>query len=467
MPSILIQNACVLSLDPEVGDFAKADVLIDGNRIVDVTPHIACQADRVIDADGSIVMPGLINAHVHTWETALRGIGGNWAGLDYFNYFHGRLAPLYTPDDTYVGTLIGALAQIDAGVTTIFDWCHNNSTPAHTDAAVDALMASGIRAVFGHGTVKPKPRPGEKHFSEIPHPIAELRRLRTGRLSDSEGLVTLAMAMLGPDYSTLDVCRHDFRAALDLDLLSSAHVWGKPNRLVKGGYRTIAAEGLLRASHNVVHANYFQDDELQILIDHGASVTATPGVEMQFHAQRPVSGRIKALGGLPSIGVDSEVGCKGDMFDQMRTTLLVERMFGIQDAFARIEVDASPQSTAVGTGGSPVEKTPIRGREVLEWATVNNAAALGMDGRIGSLTPGKQADLIMVRREALHIVSAQDPAQAIVSYAQPNDVSLVMIAGRIVKENGSLLLADLVEQWRPALLQSAQRLMRDSAVPIV
>jgi len=188
---------------------------------------------------------------------------------------------------------------------------------------------------------------------------------------------------------------------------------------------------------------------------------------MQFHAQRPVSGRIKALGGLPSIGVDSEVGSKGDMFDQMRTTLLVERMFGIQDAFASIEGDAAPQSTAVGTGGSPVEKTPIRGREVLEWATVNNAAALGMDGRIGSLTPGKQADLIMVRREALHIVSAQDPAQAIVSYAQPNDVSLVMIAGRIVKENGSLLLADLVEQWRPALLQSAQRLMRDSAVPIV
>ena len=123
----------------------RVDVLIAGDRIAAVAPRIDSAADRTIDAGGMIVLPGLINAHIHTWETALRGIGGDWAGSDYFNFFHATLAPLYTPHDTFIGTLMGSLAQIDGGVTTILDWCHNNKTPEHTDAAVDACSnpASG------------------------------------------------------------------------------------------------------------------------------------------------------------------------------------------------------------------------------------------------------------------------------------------------------------------------------------
>ncbi|ANY14604.1 amidohydrolase family protein [Bordetella pseudohinzii] len=464
MPQTLITRAHLLSLDPAIGDLPQADILIEADRIARIAPRIDAPHARRIDAAGRLVLPGLINAHIHTWETALRGIGGNWAGLDYFNYFHGRLAPLYTPEDTYLGTLAGAFSQMDAGVTTIFDWCHNNSTPEHTDAAIQALQASGIRAVFGHGTIKPKPRPGERHFSEIPHPVAEIRRLRLGALSDDQARVTLAMAILGPDYATLEVCRQDFRAALDFDLLSSAHAWGRPNRLVPGGYRQLAAEGLLAGRHNVVHANYFEDDEVRLLIDHGASITATPGVEMQFHARRPLSGRVRAAGGLPSIGVDSEVGNKGDMFDLMRTTLLVERMYANQDAFAALAGQASA-GAAVGTGGSPIKTTAVRTREVLEWATRGNAAALGMAERIGSLAPGKQADLIMIERSRPHILSTQDPVQAVVSYAQPNDVSLVMIAGEVVKEDGVLRHAGRLDTT--ALQASAQRLMRESGVPIV
>ena len=466
MTRTLIRNACLLSLDDAVGDLAQADILVEGGRIAHIAPRLETEAGEVIEAGGRIVMPGLVNAHIHTWETALRGIGGDWAGLDYFNYFHGRLAPLYTPEDTYWGTLAGVLAQIDAGVTTVFDWCHNNKTPQHTDAAVDALFDSGVRAVFGHGTVKPKPSPGERHFSEIPHPLGEIRRLREGRLGADDGLVTLAMAVLGPDYATLEVCRQDFRAARELGLLSSAHAWGRPSRLVAGGYRTLAAEGLLDHPHNVVHGNYFEDDELRVLLDHGASITATPGVEMQFHARRPLSGRVHAMGGLASIGVDSEVGCRGDMFELMRATLLVERLFGNQDAFDEAARKAGP-AQVVGTGGSPIEKTPLRTRDVLHWATRNNAAALCMADRIGTLAPGKQADLIMVERRDLHILSAQDPAQAVVSYAQPSDVRLVMIAGQVLKRDGRLVQEARLAELREALLASAQRLMRDSGVPIV
>ncbi|MDP2238621.1 MAG: amidohydrolase family protein [Burkholderiales bacterium] len=466
MPRVLIKNACILSLDPQIGDLDHGDLLVTDERITEVAPRIEAQADRVIDGAGTIVLPGLINAHVHTWETALRGIGSDWAGSDYFNFFHAKLAPLYTPQDTFIGTLVGSLAQIDAGVTAIFDWCHNNSTPAHTDAAVDALFESGVRAVFGHGTVKPHPKPGQLHFSQIPHPVAEISRLRKGRLSSDDALVKLSMAILGPDYSTLEVCRQDFRAARDFGLLSSAHVWGRANRLVPGGYRTIAAEGLLDENHNAVHANYIEDDELKVLIDCGASITSTTTGEMNNHVRPSLSGRIRKLQGHPSIGTDSEVATKGDMFEAMRSALRIQRLFANQETVLKLE-QAKGSAAAefarnnlktIGTGGSFIEKVSFRTREILEWATINNAKAMRIDHLVGSLTPGKQADIIMVRRDGLHIVSAQDPVQAVVSYAQNSDVDTVMIAGRIVKEQGVLTFGGLHKRI-DELRQSAARLL--------
>lgn len=466
MSSVLIKGACILSIDPRIGDLDRGDLLVINERIAEVAPHIDAPADRIIDGTGTVVLPGLINAHVHTWESALRGIGGDWAGSDYFTFFHAKLAPLYTPQDTFIGTLIGSLAQIDAGVTAVFDWCHNNATPAHTDAAIDALFESGVRSVFGHGTVKAHPKPGEPHFSQVPHPISEIRRLRTGRLSGDDGLVKLAMAILGPDYATLEVCRQDFRAARDFGLLSSAHVWGRDNRLVPGGYRTIAAEGLLDADHNATHLNYLEDDELKVLIDSGASITSTTTGEMNNHVRPSVSGRVRRLGGHPSIGTDSEVATKGDMFEAMRSALRIQRLYANMETLRRLEEGrdgavaefARNNLKTIGTGGSFIEKVSFRTREVLEWATINNAKALRIDHLVGSLSPGKQADVIMVRRDALHIVSAQDPVQAVVSYAQSSDVDTVMIAGRIVKEKGKLKFSGL-EKRLEELHISAERLL--------
>ena len=466
MSSVLIKGACILSIDPHIGDLDHGDLLVIDERIAAVAPRIDAQTDRIIDGAGTIVLPGLINAHVHTWETALRGLGCDWAGSDYFTFFHAKLAPLYTPQDTFIGTLIGSLAQIDAGVTTIFDWCHNNATPAHTDAAIDALFESGVRSVFGHGTVKAHAKPGEPHFSQVPHPLSEIRRLRTGRLFSDHALVKLAMAILGPDYSTIEVCRQDFRAARDFGLLSSAHVWGRANRLVSGGYRTIAAEGLLDADHNATHLNYLEDDELKVLIDSGASITSTNTGEMNNHVCPSVSGRVRRLGGYPSIGTDSEVATKGDMFDAMRSTLRMQRLFANMETVRQLEQDqdgaaaefARNNLKTIGTGGSFIEKVSFRTKEVLEWATINNAKALRIDHLVGSLSPGKQADLIMVRSDALHIVSSQDPVQTVVSYAQSSDVDTVMIAGRIVKENGRLKFSSL-EKRRDELRMSAEHLL--------
>ncbi len=462
MAKTLIQGGTIISMDPVIGDIERGDVLIEDDRIAAVGPGMGGSArapgmgarrgdTTVIDAGEMIVIPGLINAHLHTWETALRGIGGDWSGREYFRIVHAGLAPRYSPEDTFLGNLIGALAQIHAGTTTLFDWCHNNATPAHTDAAIDALFDSGIRALFGHGTPKPDPKEGEPHYSTIPHPEDEIRRLRTGRLSGDAALVTLAMAILGPDYSTLEVALHDFRLAREWGLLSSAHIWGTADRLVKEGYFRLEREGLLGPDHNVVHGNYLDDDELLVIVDSVASVTATPPVELQKHPAESLPGRVLELGGRPSIGADIEIYAGGDMFHVMRFALQGQRIFD------------NISYAAAGAGG---EKTILPARRALEWATINNARALGLEDRIGSLTPGKQADIVLIRAGDINLFPANDPVQTVVLQAGPGNVDTVFIAGRKVKAGGALAYppAELAKN-KERLAASARRLLAGIDLP--
>ena len=118
---------------------------------------------------------------MHTWQTALRSVASNWTLLEYFKKMHAGLATAFRPEDLHIATLVGALNQINCGTTTLVDWCHNNPTPAHNDAGIDALQEAGIRAAFFHGTPKPNPKPGQPGFWEVPHPRAELERLQRRR----------------------------------------------------------------------------------------------------------------------------------------------------------------------------------------------------------------------------------------------------------------------------------------------
>jgi cytosine/adenosine deaminase-related metal-dependent hydrolase len=450
MPKTLIKNGTIVSMDPDIGDMPTGDLLIEDDRIREIGQGLDASDVEVIDASNMIVLPGLINAHIHAWMTALRGIGGDWAGWDFFRTVHRNLAPRYTPEDSYLSTLIGSLCQLDTGTTTIFEWCHNNKTPEHTDASIEALFDSGIRAVFGHGTVKPKPKEGEPHFSEIPHPVGEIKRLRTDRLAYDNALVTLAMCILGSDYATLEVTLQDFRLAREYGLLSSAHIWGRDDRLVKEGYHQIAKKGLLGPDHNIVHGNYLDDEELRVIVESGASVTSTATVEMQSEHGEPLTGRVLALGGYPSIGADIEVYVAGDMFHVMRYALQTQRIFANQK---------NSQSRML------VEKLTFFARQALEWATINNARALGLDDRTGSLTPGKQADIIVLRTEDLNLFPVNDPIQTAVFHAYGSNVDTVFVAGRKVKEDGKLLYPakDLANK-KHALMASGQRLMREGGL---
>ena len=444
MERTLIRGAAVLSMDPAAGDLARGDILVEGSRIRAIGPNLRAAGAGELDASGMLALPGLINAHFHTWETALRGIGGDWTGREYFRVVHAGIATRYTPEDTYLGNFFGALSQLDAGVTTLFDWCHGNPTPAHTDAAVDALFGSGIRAVFGHGTVKPDPRPGQPHYSQVPHPAEEARRLRAGRLSSDAGRVTLALAILGADYSTLEVTLHDMRLARELGLLSSAHIWGR-DRQVPRGYHALEAHGLLGPGHNITHGNYLEEEELKLILDAGVSVTSTPAAELQTHAAEPLMGRVRRLGGRPSIGTDHEAYAGGsDMFFAMRFALQTQRLF---DNLRRARGELA------GEGAVPV-------REALAWATLNNARAIGLGDRVGSLAPGKEADILLLRRDALPLLPGVEPAQAVVLHASPACVDTVFVGGCKVKAGGKLLhAAEGLARMKERLVESRRRLL--------
>ena len=442
MSHLLIKSGIVVTMDPAVPDLPKGDLLVEGERIVAIAPEITANAPTV-DAGGMIVMPGLVNAHQHTWQTCLRGIAGDWTILEYLHTMHAAIAPAFRPDDIYISTLVGALNQLNSGATTLVDWCHNNPTPAHSDRGIDALQESGIRAVFLHGSPKPDPKPGQKHFSEIPHPRAEIERLARDRLASRDALVTLGMAILGPAYSTYEVSRQDLLLARELGMLASMHVGGG-KMLTPDGFKRLVAEGLMSPGVNIVHGNSIPFEELRALVGAGASVTATPDIELQMGYGDCLTGALRRLGSAPSLGVDIESFIGGDMFTVMRVALQAQR-------------HADNLATLAKTGRAP-DRVSVHCREALAWATVEGAKMLGMERRIGSLAPGKQADVILLSGDDLNLFPVIDPVSAIVLQASAANVDTVLVAGRIVKRGGKLLYPDLAGR-KSALAETSRRIV--------
>ena len=427
----LICGATILSMEPAIGDLPKGDILIEDGRIAAIAPAIEAGDAEQVDGAGRICVPGFVNAHMHTWQTGLRSLAADWTLLEYFRWVHAGLATRFRPEDIGIATLVGALGQIDAGTTTLVDWCHNNPTPAHTDAALAALQDSGIRAAFFHGSPKPDPKPGEPHFSEVPHPRAEIERLMRSPFARTDGLLTLGLAILGPHYSTMEVARADFRLAREFGLVASMHQGGGAAK-TPGGWETLIAEGLVGPGINVVHGNDLSDELFSRLVDLGASFSVTPENEMTQGHGFPVTGRLLTRGAAPSLGVDLESVLAGDMMGVARIALGMQRVLDNTDS--RRDTGAIPHTSTV------------RVRQALEWITIEGARMLGLDARIGSLAPGKQADLVLIDARALHLQPVHDPVATVVMQAGRGDVEAVMIAGRFMKKNRTLLATGLNEK---------------------
>ena len=447
MARILIKGGPVVTMDPSLGDLPKGDVLIDGNRIVAVAPSIPAEDAEVIDASGMVVLPGLINGHLHTWQTALRGLAADWSVAEYMQAMHRGLATLFRPEDIYIANLMGALNQINNGATTLVDWCHNNPTPAHTDAAIQGLQDSGIRARFLHGSPKPDPKPGHKHFSELPMPRAEVERLRQGRFASDDGLLTFGLAILGPYYSTYEVTHTDARLAREFDLIASMHVGGgKP--MVADGFERLLAERLIGDKFTIVHGNDIAPDTIAHMVEHGATFTVTADIELQMGYGDPLTGILHGLGSPISIGTDVEPAVGSDLFTCMRLTLQHERNRGIMEALGK-------------TGRRP-DKLSLTCRDALSWVTTNAAKVAGLDRRIGSLTPGKQADIVLLRAGDMNMVPMHDVVGCVVMQAGTANVDTVMIAGRLAKRGGKLLASGVADKLA-VLQRSGDRILADFA----
>ncbi|MEI6301021.1 MAG: amidohydrolase family protein [Betaproteobacteria bacterium] len=445
MKRTLIRGATIISLDAKVGDLAQGDILVEDDRIAAIAPQIKADDAQVVEAAGMIAIPGMVDAHLHTWQTGLRGVAGNWTILEYFRNMHAGLATKFKPEDIRTANLAGALNQINCGVTTLVDWCHNNPTPAHTDAAIEGLAASGIRAAFFHGTPKPDPKPGQRPFWESPHPRSEVERLLKSGFAGGNKLLSLGMAILGPHYSTYEVAVSDFKLAREFGMIASMHCAGAEPR-TPDGWDRLAAEGLLGDNNNIVHGNNLTDAQLAFMLEKGVTFTLTPETEMAQGHGFAITGRLRKLGARPSLGADLEAGASGDMFTVARLALSTQRA---------IDNDAVRAST----GALPPTAT-IRCREALEWISVEGARMLRMADRIGTLTPGKQADLVLLDATALNMWPVHDPVASVITQAGIANVDSVMIAGVWAKRDGRLLYPDL-QKVKNALQESSRRIVAE------
>jgi cytosine/adenosine deaminase-related metal-dependent hydrolase len=412
---ILIRNGLVIDTEPEAVALPRTDVLIEDGRITAVGSDLPSADATVIDATDRIVLPGFVDPHRHVWQSALRGAA---VGTDLGGYFRlvSQCGPRFRPQDVHITTLVGALECLDSGITTQLDFSHIAYSPAHADAAIDALRAAGLRAVFGYGTP----------VTASDRDFADVRRVRTQRLSDDDALVTMAYAPLGPSFTPIDTVAEGWRMAEELDLLVTFHIASTP--VSAQPVFALRDAGLLREKMLYVHGNTISDDELKLIADSGATAVAAPGAEAMLGDRAPVAGRLRRAGVTTGLGVDAVTVAPGDMFSVMRAALL---------------------------GSQIADDSPLTAAEILRMATLDGAAALSLADRTGSLRPGKQADVILLRLDDINMLIAErDPIAAVVISAQPHNVDTVLVAGRILKAAGRLVRDDL-EQAAEAMRATA------------
>ena len=395
---LLLRGGCVIDTEPGVVVRPETDVLVESGAIAAVGPDLPAAGAMVLDVADRIVLPGFVDTHRHTWQAVLRGVAVDADLGEYVSLVLGQFAPRFRPDDVRTANLAGALECLDAGITTLQDFSSIQYTPDHSDAAVTGLLSAGIRAVFGYGSV----------FSAVP---AEVRRIRHRYFAGDDQLVTMALAPSGPSYSRAGEVKADWQLARELGLRIAIHLGAG-----RGPVRLLRDQGLLGEDILFVHGNTLGDDELGLIASSGAGMSIAPAVEAQMGHGPPLVGRVRRSGIACGFGVDVVPTVAGDMFSVMRAALLTGRQ---------------------GDGG------PVTAADVLRMATLGGAAALGMADAIGSLRPGKRADIVVLRTDALNMAGLHDPVGAVVSAAHPGNVEMVLVDGRLVKRDGRLVRHDL------------------------
>jgi len=397
----LLKGGCVLSLDPAVGDFDTADVLIEGSRIAAVRPNIEASAE-VIDASNMIVMPGFVDTHRHAWQGALRNILPNGLLSDYGRDITGTARAAYRPEDALVGDLVTALGAINAGVTTMLDWSHIGNSPEHTDAAIEGLRESGIRAVYAFGSGVGGT---QNRFPE------DIRRLRKQHFSSGDQLLTLGMAA--------GLNTNQWRLAREVGALITVHV--------NGANQIVQVANSLGPDVACIHCTNLSEADWQALAKSGAHVSIACPIEMEMGHGIPPIQQALDHGIRPSLSTDVETQMPGEFFTQMRSVFTLQRM----------------QALARQRAGETNPPKLLTVREVIEFATIEGARDNLLDKKVGTLTPGKEADVIMLRMDDINVMPVNNAYGAVVLGMDAGNVDTVFIGGKLMKRQGRLVGVDL------------------------
>ena len=435
---ILIRNGCVLSLDPTVRDFERADVLISGSKIAAVGPDLSAPDAEVIDAGRAIVMPGFIDTHRHMWEGILRNMLPDASLDDYLKIVQLQLGPHYRPEDVYAANLVSALGAIEVGITTILDWSHIQNSPEHTDAAIEALAHSGIRAVFAYGI----PSNGLPDFRDDPRQKYpdDIRRLRKQCFSSSDQLLTLALAS---PSNPPDRVAEAWAVAREVGAPITIHVGG--GNAIAGVVQKLGDKGVLKADTTYIHCCTLSDTEFKMIADSGGTFSLAGYVEMIMGDGTPPVQKVLDLGLRPSLSIDVETTAPGDLFTQMRTILALQH----NNLWIR------------GLAGDKNLPKLLTARDVIEFATVEGARANHLDRKVGTLTPGKEADLILLRTDRFSVMPMNSATGAIVASMNASNVDTVLIAGKVMKRNNQMVgvdyhkMVNLVEASRDYIMRNA------------
>lgn len=417
---ILIKGGTILTMDLALGNFRNADVLIEGSKILAVGENLNDDGAEVIDASNMIVMPGFVDTHRHIWEGLLRNVGADipLEGREgYIRFVLGKFAPAYRPQDAYTGNLVSVLGALDAGVTTLLDWSHIQGSPEHTDAVVKALQDSGMRAVFAYGF----PWWGDWNDRQPSWFVRAAKQY----FSSKDQLLTYALAAPGPEFVDFDIARDHWKLAREVGARITTHV-GVGTYGQEGKVQEMGAAGLLRDDTTYIHCTTLNETEIQMIVDSGGTVSLAAPVEMMMGHGVPPIQKFLDRGLKPSLSVDVETNAPGDMFTQMRS-------------IASLQHGLSYEKQLMGANRVPERITPY---DVLSYATLEGAKANGLDHKTGSLTPGKEADLIMLRTDKPNVFPINDPIGAVVWSMDTSNVDSVFVAGKAMKRNGKLLHVD-------------------------
>ncbi|MFA8388349.1 MAG: amidohydrolase family protein [Pelagibaca sp.] len=441
---VLLRGGTIMTLDGVWTPFI-GDVLIEDSRIREISSQISIEDAEIVDCTGKIVMPGFIDTHHHMWEGAFRSSGTDQMLHDYFLDKLVAVSPHLTPEDVYIANRLSALAALNAGITTTLDWSHIANSPAHTDAAIAALKDSGTRAVYAYA-------PSMNYQGAAPNPYPQdIFRLRREVFSSDDQLVTLALGAMGPEFAgrtpeeavtnamfEWDIARHpDIQARLSVHVGVGAGGATEPLKRLDAALKAVGKTGLSDDT-TYIHCVRVTDEELGMIVDTGGAMSLAIPVSLMMGMGTPPVERLRNIA--PdfrySLSVDVPTNQGTDMFSKMKALFMLQRSLRTQ---------ADPEACLFTFFKDPAECRDgmITAREVLEAATVEGARANGLLDRTGTLSIGKQADIVILDARRIDVGPMNDPIGLVATAMDTSHVDSVMVAGEFRKRDGRLVDVDV------------------------